>query len=143
MLTLSTKGRYAARIMVFLTTRLGSGPVTKFRIAEAEELSPDYIEQIMVRLKAAGLVNSHRGRKGGFSIGRDPHEMTMADIIVAIEGPIRPVPCIDKTCKREAICPTRGVWLKAVAVLENLFGRTTVAQMADQVASHNAITYNI
>ncbi len=143
MLALSTKGRYAARIMVYLAIRRGAGPVTKYQIAEAEELSADYIEQIMVRLKAAGLVLSHRGRKGGFSIAQDPQNITLGDVLAAVEGPIRPVPCIDTYCKREASCPTRPVWEKAVAVLEDLFGRTTIAQMAEQTQAQEGISYNI
>ncbi len=143
MMALSTKGRYAARIMVYLAMHEGTGPVTKYQIAESEELSPDYIEQIMVRLKSAGLVMSHRGRKGGFSIGQDPKHVTLGDVLAAVEGPIRPVPCIDTYCKRQASCPTRPVWEKAVAVLENLFGRTTIAQMAEQTQAQESISYSI
>ncbi len=143
MMSLSTKGRYAARIMVFLAVHEGSGPVTKYKIAEEEELSPDYIEQIMVRLKNAGLVISHRGRNGGFSLGRDPRQVSLGDILAAVEGPIRPVPCIDKYCKREANCPTRPVWKQAVAVLEDLFGRTTLAQMAEKTQEQSSINYSI
>ncbi len=143
MLALSTKGRYAARIMVYLAIRQGTGPVTKYQIAEAEDLSADYIEQIMVRLKAAGLVQSHRGRKGGFTIARDPIVVTLSDVLTAVEGPIRPVPCIDAPCKREATCPTRPIWLKATTLLEDLFGRTTIAQMAEDTKAQESITYSI
>ncbi len=142
-MALSTKGRYAARIMVYLAVRQGTGSVTKYQIAEAEELSADYIEQIMVRLKASGLVVSHRGRKGGFSIAKDPKSITLGDVLAAVEGPIRPVPCIDTHCKREASCPTRPVWEKAVTVLEDLFGRTTVAHMAEQTKAQEEISYSI
>ncbi|MBT3296892.1 MAG: Rrf2 family transcriptional regulator [Verrucomicrobia bacterium] len=143
MMALSTKERYAARIMVYLAIRQGTGPVTKYQIAEAEALSADYIEQIMVRLKAAGLVLSHRGRKGGFTIARDPRVITLYNILTAVEGPIRPVPCIDTQCKREATCPTRPVWLKAATLLEDLFSRTTVAQMAEETKAQESISYSI
>ena len=143
MMALSTKERYAARIMVYLAIRQGTGPVTKYQIAEAEALSADHIEQIMVRLKAAGLVLSHRGRKGGFTIARDPRVITLYNILTAVEGPIRPVPCIDTQCKREATCPTRPVWLKAATLLEDLFSRTTVAQMAEETKAQESISYSI
>ncbi|NQU39299.1 MAG: Rrf2 family transcriptional regulator [Lentisphaerae bacterium] len=143
MLALSTKGRYAARIMVYLAVREGQGPITKYQIAEAEELSADYIEQIMVRLRAAGLVNSHRGRKGGFTIAQDANSMTLGDVLAAVEGPIRPVPCLDKYCKREATCPTRPIWEKAVTLLEELFGGTTIAQMAEDSQPPQSLTYSI
>ena len=143
MLALSTKGRYAARIMVYLAARRDLGPVSKYEIAAAEELSADYIEQIMVRLRAAGLVISHRGRKGGFSIGQDPTLITLGDVLSAVEGPIRPVPCIGSYCKREATCPTRPIWDKAVALLEELFGGTTIAEMAEESQTPQSLTYSI
>jgi Rrf2 family protein len=117
--------------------------VTKYQIAEAEELSADYIEQIMVRLKASGLVISHRGRNGGFSIARDPKQISMADILMAVEGPIRPVPCIDSHCKREASCPTRSIWEHAVATLDDLFGRTTLAKLVEKTQTPENLDYSI
>ena len=98
MMTISTKGRYACRIMVLLTTRASGGPVTKHDIAETEAISPDYVQQIMMRLKAAGLVRSHRGRGGGFSVARDPETISISDVLVAMEGRVAPATCGEPEC---------------------------------------------
>ncbi len=98
MMTISTKGRYACRIMVLLAARVSAGPVTKYEIAEAEAISPDYVQQIMMRLKAAGLVRSHRGRGGGFSVAKDPKLISISDVLVAMEGRVAPAPCGEPEC---------------------------------------------
>ena len=106
MMTISTKGRYACRIMVLLAARVSAGPVTKYEIAEAEAISPDYVQQIMMRLKAAGLVRSHRGRGGGFSVAKDPKLISISDVLVAMEGRVAPAPCGEpECCDRAETCP--------------------------------------
>ncbi len=78
----------------------------------------------------AGLVNSHRGRVGGFSIARAPETITVADVLAAVEGDVLPVPCRTSThCSRAATCPTRPVWEKAARLLNDLFGSITLADM--------------
>ena len=144
-MSLTTKGRYAARIMVCLARRNESNPVTKYEIGKAEAISPNYVEQIMIRLKAAHLVRSHRGRSGGFSLARDPERLTLAEVLRAVEGPVCPAPCLYDTCEREQSCPTRPVWKKAAEAVEAVFAETTIAQMAKQPACGAAasMTYQI
>lgn len=130
MMKISTRGRYATRIMALLAADTAQPSLTKFQIAEYEAISPAYVQQLMVRLRAAGLVTSHRGRGGGFSIARSADTITVADILAAVEGDILPVPCRgDAHCSRVARCPTRPVWEKAAALLEDLFASVTVADM--------------
>jgi Rrf2 family protein len=134
MMTISTKGRYACRIMVLLATRGSGGPVTKYEIAEAEAISPDYVQQIMMRLKAAGLVRSHRGRGGGFSVARDPETISISDVLVAMEGRVAPAPCgAPEYCDRADTCPTRNVWMEATRALEELFEGTTIAGLTGRL----------
>ena len=90
---LSTKGRYATRIMLYLAIYSGQNPVRKHEIAAQEKISPDYVEQILMMLRGAGLVKSHRGAKGGFSLSRAAEAITMADILAATEGPLQIAPC--------------------------------------------------
>ena len=130
MMPLTTKGRYAARIMVYLARNEGSSPATKHAIGNAEDISADYVEQIMIRLKAARLVRSHRGRNGGFSLTRDPDRITLAEVLRSVEGPVCPVPCLYDTCERAPSCPTRPVWKKAANAVERILEKTTIAQMA-------------
>jgi len=130
MMVLSTKGRYAARIMVYLAAKATTQPATKFEIGKAEEISADYVEQIMIRLKAAGLVRSHRGRNGGFSLRGEPLKITLADVLNAVEDPVCPAPCmLNDNCTRIATCPTRSIWLEATRALEKIFSKTTLAQI--------------
>ena len=139
MMTISTKGRYAARIMVLLASRRGDGPITKHEIARAEAISPDYVQQLMMRLKVAGLVVSHRGKVGGFSLGRDPETVTISDVLTATEGAISLAPCVDAdACDRAPTCPTRDVWMKAVQLLNDLFEGITVAELARDEADRSA-----
>jgi len=145
MMALGTKGRYAARIMVYLARHDDSTPVTKNAIGKAEAISPDYVEQIMIRLKTAHLVRSHRGRNGGFSLTRSPASITLAEVLRSVEGPVCPAPCLYNSCERERSCPIRPVWKKAAEAVEGIFTEVTIGQMAAQPACEDAAsaTYEI
>jgi len=134
-MSLTTKGRYAARIMVYLARNDAGGPLTKHEIGRSEGISPNYVEQIMIRLKARRLVRSHRGRNGGFSLTRDAGKITMADVLMAVEGPVTPVPCLYDTCERESFCPTRPVWKKVAEAVEKIFTKTTIAELAEKAGN--------
>ncbi len=139
MMAISTKGRYAARIMVLLASRAGDEPITKYEIARTEAISPDYVQQLMLGLKVAGLVASHRGRIGGFSLARDPETVTISDVLRATEGTISPTPCSDAhACDRAHTCPTRDVWVRAAQLLDDLFEGITIAELARDAAKRSA-----
>lgn len=146
MLSLSTKGRYATRII----TRLAlldttARPARKKEIADAEAVSEDYTEQILVRLKDAGLVASHRGTKGGFSLARPPEKITVADVLDAMEGPIHIVPCMTEPCEHATECITRDLWHAAERALLTVFNNTTVADLANRTRrkTSSQVNYNI
>jgi Rrf2 family protein len=135
MLHLSTKGRYATRIMVYLAGRKDERPVPKQEIAQAEGISIDYVEQILIRLKVGGLVKSHRGVNGGFSLARSPEEITVTDVLAATEGGTELAPCLSMKCNRSAGCVTRPVWEKAARAIEQTFSAVTIGQLAAGAAS--------
>jgi Rrf2 family protein len=146
MMKLSTKGRYATRIMVYLAMQEQGVPCRKQEIAEAEEISADYVEQILIRLKAAGLVTSHRGARGGFSLTRPPAEVTVEEVLQATEGPVTLVACGDEGCTRETICVTRKIWRAAEAALSDVFSGTVIAELAEsaqEMQESKSITYDI
>lgn len=146
MIKLSTKVRYAARIAVYLAMRDEKHPTRKQEIAEAEEISGDYVEQILIKLKTLGLVRSHRGTKGGFVLARDPHKITMADVINAVDGPIAIAPCINEKCGRIPFCPMRSVWEKTNAALVRIFSESTIGALAAEgrrLRSPKAWTFEI
>ena len=105
MMEIPTRGRYSVHILQMMATRPYGEVLTKHEIAEAERLSPGYVQQLMMMLKAAGFVNSHRGKRGGFSLARPPERMTVAQVLKACEGPIVPSPCVAVRCEREPRLP--------------------------------------
>jgi Rrf2 family protein len=136
MMTISTRGRYATRMVVLLAGRPSGESMTKTQIAEAESISPGYVQQLMMALRLAGIVESHRGREGGFSLSRPADKITVADVLRAVEGDITPAPCqTSGHCDRVADCPTRPVWEEAAALLNDLFSRTTIRSLADRQAA--------
>lgn len=129
-MTISTRGRYATRIMTLLATDAARPSLTKFEIAESEAISPAYVQQIMMSLKAAGLVRSRRGRTGGFALAREPETITVAEVLAAAEGDIMLAPCHGRAhCSRAAYCSSRPMWEKAAALLGEFFAGVTVADM--------------
>ncbi|MCL5736523.1 MAG: Rrf2 family transcriptional regulator [Actinobacteria bacterium] len=131
MMSISSRGRYASRIMTFLATLPSGSSATKYEIAEAEGISAAYVEQLMMPLRLAGLVTSHRGRAGGFSLARDPQTLSLGEILRAVEGAIQVAPCTDpQNCERAEGCPTRVVWQKATNILNDLFSETMIADLA-------------
>jgi Rrf2 family protein len=135
MLTLSTKGRYATRIIIFLALHVSKGSIRKSEIAKAEEISPDYIEQILIRLKSAGLVESRRGVSGGFLLARDPAAITVLDILEAVEGTITLVADGKVNRSRASLAVTHDVWAGATTKLRSFFAGITVRALAEKTAS--------
>jgi Rrf2 family transcriptional regulator, cysteine metabolism repressor len=130
MMNISTRGRYATRIMVQLARQPDLGALTKFEIAREEEITVPYVQQLLMALRLAGLVRSHRGRTGGFALVRRPEEITVSDVLRAVEGGIMPAPClIDRHCDRADTCPTKPLWEQASLVLDQLFSGTTIADL--------------
>jgi Rrf2 family protein len=143
---LSTRGRYAARIMVYMGMRGSQRPVTKHEIAEAESISADYVGQILVKLRTAGLVTSLRGKKGGFVLARDPASTTIADVVRATEGPMELAPCREGPCRRRSICAMQSVWQRAVDAVDKVLSGTTVRDVVEEtkrISAERSISFDI
>jgi Rrf2 family iron-sulfur cluster assembly transcriptional regulator len=137
MMEVSTKGRYSVRIMTFLASRPADQVATKIEIAAAEGTSPQYVQQLMGQLGVAGLVDSRRGRNGGFLLARPPESITVASVLRAAEGELHLVPCGSAAnCERSADCPARPMWMRATELLEEVFQGTTIAQLVSGDAAH-------
>lgn len=121
----STRSEYGVRVMVSLAREQAGGggaPHSLTQIAEAEDLPLAYLEHLAASLKKAGLVDSRRGARGGYLLTRAAGEITMAEIIEALEGQIAPIECITEgadghlVCTRESttdhICPTKVLWTR-------------------------------
>ena len=146
MMELSTKGRYAARMMVQLAVHHGADPMPKKELAAEEEISADYAEQILMKLKSAGLVVSHRGVHGGFTLGRKPPDITLKDILEATEGRIGLAPCRQSDCTRAADCVLRTVWSDLGDTIEKALDDASLDKLARQARRNQAaapLSYNI
>jgi Rrf2 family protein len=134
---ISTKGRYATRAMLDLAMHGQRKPLTLREVAGRQEVSVQYLEQIFNRLKGAGLVNGTRGAQGGFVLARPPSDISVGEIVQAMEGPLAPVHCIDNpgTCQRAAFCAVRDVWTEMGAAMMGVLGSTNLQHLADRQMS--------
>lgn len=131
MLAVSSRGRYSVRILAYMAGRPKGAVFTKQEIAEAEGISAAYVQQLMMALRAAGCVVSHRGKTGGFSLGRDPETLTVGEVLAVTEGPLVLSPCLGgEYCEHQAECSTRGLWDQAGALLARFFSGVTIASVA-------------
>ena len=143
---LSTKGRYATRILLCISRLQGDQPVPKKRISEQEGISTDYIEQIIVPLKNAGLVNSVRGLRGGFRLAKAPANITVYDVLSASEGDINLVGCLAEGCSKSDSCVIQRVWQGASDELREYFSKITLQELHDDYEKRTAdqpIMFNI
>ena len=113
---LSTKGRYGLRAMIDLTRYSEKEPVSLSSIAERQYLSEGYLEQLVAMLKKAGLVAGIRGAQGGYVLAKDPSDISVGDILRALEGNLEPVRCAafysEEGCQAADGCVTKYVWQK-------------------------------
>lgn len=113
---LSTKGRYGIRAMLDLALHSSEGYVALKSIAERQDISEHYLEQLIASLRRAGLVKSERGSQGGYMLAHQPKEINVGMILRALEGSLAPVDCVSETdpanCPKSEQCVTRNVWIK-------------------------------
>ncbi len=108
---LTTKGRFAVTAMIDLAMRNGEGPVTLADISDRQKISLSYLEQLFGKLRRQGLVSSVRGPGGGYNLARPTPQVSVADIIVAVDEPIDATQCGGKeNCKDEQKCITHDLW---------------------------------
>jgi Rrf2 family transcriptional regulator, cysteine metabolism repressor len=143
----STKAEYGVRVMVELARRGretdgGSDPVVPLaEIAAGNGLPLAYLEHLVARLRKAGLVDSRRGSRGGYMLARAPEQITMAEVVEALEGSIAPIECISQSadgsivCAREAdpehVCPTKLLWTRVRFSIVRTLMETRLADLLD------------
>jgi len=128
---ISTKIRYGTRAILELAIRFGSGPVDLREIANKQDISVKYLEQVFIPLRTAGLVKSVRGSKGGYVLAKPPAEIALKDVVEAFEGPIRLIECLNDPalCEQSRACVTRDIWGEISQAIESVFGRITFEEM--------------
>ena len=146
----STKAEYGVRVMVALAQRAAESPpgeepvVPLAEIAERDGLPLAYLEHLVARLRKAGLVDSRRGSRGGYMLARPAAEITMAEVVEALEGSIAPIECISQgpdgsiVCARESsgetdgtphVCPTKLLWTRVRFSIVRTLLDTTLADL--------------
>jgi len=135
----STKAEYGVRVMVELARRPTTEPVPLAEIAERDGLPLAYLEHLVARLRKAGLVDSRRGSRGGYMLARPAGEISMAEVVEALEGSIAPIECISQdadggiVCSRESdpdhVCPTKLLWTRVRASIVRTLRDTTLRDL--------------
>lgn len=142
MKTLSKKGKYALRALYHLAREHGRGPVLIATLSKQESIPHKFLELILLHLKNNGLVDSKKGRNGGYYLSRKPEQVTIGSIIRLIDGPLAPLPCASETayrkceeCVDEHICGTRIVMRRVRDAMAEILDRTTLADVCNEVNS--------
>jgi len=133
---LSTKGRYGVQAMLDIALYAGEQHIALKTIAERQEISEHYLEQLIAVLRKAGLVRSIRGAQGGYSLARSAEQITVGDILRALEGSLAPVECVNelepKPCVETESCVTRIVWQKIRDSINTVVDSITLQDMVDE-----------
>ena len=136
----STKAEYGVRVMAHLAKHDGERPISLATIADAEGLPLAYLEHLVQRLRKADLVESRRGAHGGYTLAREAEEITMAEVVRALEGEIAPIECISADpdggliCVREGEmghdpCPTKLLWTRVQGSIVRTLNDMTLADL--------------
>ncbi|MBQ4428957.1 MAG: Rrf2 family transcriptional regulator [Clostridia bacterium] len=131
---LSTKGRYGLKAMVDLATEYDSdGKLSIAQLSERQGISYSYLEQLISLLKKSHLVSASRGAAGGYKLARPPEDITVGEVLKALEGSTALVECVDTCgtdCENVCSCAARPLWLKLQQRIDSVLESTTIRDMA-------------
>lgn len=131
---LSTKGEYASRAMLELSLHYEQRPLHIREISQAQGIPPRFLEQILLSLKRAGYLKSRKGQRGGYFLARPPSQISVAEIIRVMDGPLAPIDCVSVTsheiCPRENSCGLRWLWKEVRDSVAAILERATFADLA-------------
>ena len=137
---LSKKSKYALKAVMVLAKEYGQGPVLISDIAQREGIPRKFLELILLELKNQGLLQSRKGRGGGYFLGREPHLISVGHVVRALDGPLAPLPCVSKTaymrcreCRDERTCGIRIVMKEVRDATAKIMDSTSIADMLKRV----------
>ena len=131
----STRGRYALRVLVDLAEHSGEERIPLKDVAERQEISQKYIESIMTMLSKNGFVDGAHGKGGGYKLNRSPEEYRVGDILRVTEGTLAPVACLEQDaapCPKKERCRTIGMWTKLDELIEGYLDSVTIKDLMKQ-----------
>ena len=139
---ITTRGRYALRIMVDLARHEDRAYTPLSEIAKRQDISLKYMEMIVSMLNKAGFVTSTRGKNGGYHLNGAPEDFTVSSILKLTEGSLAPVACLEEgraSCPRAGHCETLPMWIGLERVVDNYLGGITIADLTKQAERGGAI----
>lgn len=143
---ISTKGRYALRMMLDLAQHREDGYISLKDIARRQEVSKKYLEQIVPILNRSDLLRTNRGNQGGYMLAHSPDKYTLGEILRLTEGDFAPVSCVGKNpekCRRSAECPTMPIWQGLYKVVAEYLDGITLQDILDSQNARNIDNYII
>lgn len=132
------KGDYGLRAMIDMAARYGQGPAPSAEIARRQAIPEHFLDQVLITLRRAGLVKSHRGPQGGHMLARPPAQISMFDVLQALEGAPASLDCVPQpaACQLSPGCGMRDIWAQIDAFARDLLSATTLDQLA---ARHHTV----
>ncbi|WP_461204517.1 RrF2 family transcriptional regulator [Clostridium sp. DL1XJH146] len=135
---LSTKTRYGVKAMLDLAYNSSNNPVSIRSIAERQQISESYLEQLFSLLRKSGLVKSIRGAQGGYVLAKEPKQITVASIMNVLEGPVEISNCLDKTeCDNTEFCASRLLWRRIKESIDEVTEAISLQDMLDDFYNLN------
>lgn len=129
---ISTRGRYALRVLVDLAENAGENYVPMSEVAARQEISLKYLEQILPLLRKNNIIEGLHGKGGGYRLSRKPEDCTVGEVLRLTEGSLAPVSCLAcklNTCPRKENCRTLPMWTKFEKIVNEYFGNVTIADL--------------
>ncbi len=135
-MSISTKSTYSMRAMFELALHYNRGPLSVSYISRRQRISLPYLEQLLSRLRRRGLVKSVRGPKGGYMLSKKPKEITVGDVVRALDGNIAPLHCVngkpfEKRCKMASCCVIKDVWKRLKKTMDDLLDDITLKDICN------------
>ncbi len=130
---ISTRTRYGMRALLEIALAYGAGPVQIKTIAERQNISNKYLEQLIAIIKSAGFVRSLRGPHGGYVLAKPPQDIKLSEIFRALEGPVLTVECVENkdACASYADCVTRRLWIEVNDAILNVLEDKTLVDLVE------------
>ncbi|MFC1794453.1 RrF2 family transcriptional regulator [Planctomycetota bacterium] len=142
---LSTRTRYAVRAIIELAQNNNNKPLQLKIIAQRQEISVKYLEQLMAILRSAGFVRSIRGSKGGYVLAKDPNQIKLNEVMHRLEGTVATVECVENenACSRSADCAARYLWMEVEQAIENVLESITLQDLIEKANDEKQLNYQI
>jgi Rrf2 family protein len=130
---ISTKGEYGTRALIELARHYGKGPLQSSEIASRQNIPENYLNQLLIILRRAGLIQSIRGPQGGHQLSRAPSEINLAEALRALEGPTAPRDCVGEgiqDCTLYDVCAIRDVWEEVMVATDRILNSVTLEALS-------------